>query len=248
VFSAHIVAYFGICFGVFIALLATRSLALMSVAVQSARKIHKSAFNAVVAAPVPTFFDIHSTGEIVNRLAKDTETVDSSLPDFMMQFLMNAIQIVATVALCVWVTPWFSILLPFLFLAVDWLHGHSIDASRDLKRLECASRSPIYASLGETLAGLSTIRAFGHSKRFFEEQLTRIEANHAQFYHQWMVICWMTARMEIGSAAAIFALVLLVVLLNEEGGGAVNAVAVGLAVSYCLQITGLVQRTLQVSG
>jgi ATP-binding cassette subfamily C (CFTR/MRP) protein 1 len=38
--------------------------------------------------------------------------------------------------------------------------------SRELKRLDSTSRAPIFSWFGESLTGLSTIRAFGQTERF----------------------------------------------------------------------------------
>lgn len=42
-------------------------------------------------------------------------------------------------------------------------------SSREIKRIESISRSPIYAHFGETLTGLSTIRAFERQTAFAKE-------------------------------------------------------------------------------
>ena len=44
------------------------------------------------------------------------------------------------------------------------LRNYAAGAQRDLQRLEAVSRSPIFAQFGETLNGLTTIRAFGAAR------------------------------------------------------------------------------------
>lgn len=51
------------------------------------------------------------------------------------------------------------------FLFVRLQQGYR-PTSRDLKRVESLSHSPLYAHLGETLAGVQCIRAYGHASRF----------------------------------------------------------------------------------
>lgn len=51
--------------------------------------------------------------------------------------------------------------------------------SRQLKRLEAASRSPIFAWFSETLDGLSTIRSFGQQNIFIEGLQHRLDMNQA---------------------------------------------------------------------
>lgn len=54
--------------------------------------------------------------------------------------------------------------------------------SRELKRLDSVSRSPIYAHFSETLAGVTTIRAYQLKERFILENETRLDLNQRAYY------------------------------------------------------------------
>jgi ATP-binding cassette subfamily C (CFTR/MRP) protein 1 len=115
--------------------------------------------------------------------------------------------------------------------------------SRDLKKLEAVTRSPIYAALSETLTGLETIRAYGDTDRFFQNYLARMERNEKFFYHLWMCMSWVTARLELASSFVLMAVAILTVGLRSS----VSPIALGLALSYSLQLTALFQRTVQLT-
>lgn len=51
-----------------------------------------------------------------------------------------------------------------------------------MKRLESVSRSPIYAFFGESLNGISTIRAFQTEKRFICRMQKHLDDNTRIFY------------------------------------------------------------------
>lgn len=55
-------------------------------------------------------------------------------------------------------------------------------SSRQLKRLESVSRSPIYTHFNETLLGTSVIRAFGEQERFIGESDQRVDHNQKAYY------------------------------------------------------------------
>lgn len=57
-----------------------------------------------------------------------------------------------------------------------------VPTSRQLKRLEAVTRSPIYNHFSETLSGASVIRAFGATNRFVRECLQRIDKNQVFYF------------------------------------------------------------------
>ena len=69
---------------------------------------------------------------------------------------------------------------------------------REAKRLDGTSGSPIFEHFGETISGISTIRAFGHQARFIHENEKRIAYNQRADYTQ-KCACdrWLPVRLEV---------------------------------------------------
>ncbi len=70
----------------------------------------------------------------------------------------------------------------FVFNGYRKLNGHLlcrvyVASSRQLKRLESTSKSPIYSHFGETIAGVTVIRAYGLDQRFIAESERRVDEN-----------------------------------------------------------------------
>ena len=63
-----------------------------------------------------------------------------------------------------------------------FLQRFYVRTSRQLKRLESVTRSPIYNHFSETLSGVSVIRAFSHQNQFIEQSETRVDDNQRCYY------------------------------------------------------------------
>lgn len=61
-----------------------------------------------------------------------------------------------------------------------------ISTSRQLRRLDSVTRSPIYSHFGETVSGLSVIRAYGHQVRFLKQNETTMDINQKSVY-SWII-------------------------------------------------------------
>jgi ABC-type multidrug transport system fused ATPase/permease subunit len=70
-----------------------------------------------------------------------------------------------------------------------------------------------------------------------------MEYNQKFFFHLWMCTSWLTARLEISTSFILFSISILCVCLREE----ISPVALGLALTYGLQLNALFQRVVQVT-
>lgn len=57
-----------------------------------------------------------------------------------------------------------------------------VASSRQLKRLESVSRSPVYSHFSETLLGVSVIRAFEDQERFIRQSDLKVDENQKAYY------------------------------------------------------------------
>ena len=79
--------------------------------------------------------------------------------------------------------------------------------------------------------------------RFLKTHLSRMDFNQKFFFHLWMCTSWLTARLEISTSFILFSIAILCVSLRSE----ISPVALGLALTYGLQLNALFQRVVQVT-
>lgn len=100
---------------------------------------------------------------------------------FNMLFV-NSARAVFTLAVISASTPVFVALIIPLSLVYYWVQRYYLRTSRELKRLDSVSRSPIYAHFQESLGGVTTIRAYRQQQRFAMENEWRVDANLRAYF------------------------------------------------------------------
>ena len=95
--------------------------------------------------------------------------------------------------------PFFVPLVPIGLLYVKY-KNYFIPTAREIRRIDSVVKSPLYAHFGETLNGLSTIRAFNQQRRFVDESEERLGGDHPEA-SPWRHVIKTTARGAASKAA-----------------------------------------------
>jgi ATP-binding cassette subfamily C (CFTR/MRP) protein 1 len=81
----------------------------------------------------------------------------------------------------------------FLILTLGDMFS-TVATSRQLKRIESVTRSPIYAHFGEALAGVSSIRGFARQRAFIGENEAAVDLNQKAYYPSICSNRWLALR------------------------------------------------------
>ena len=195
-------------------------------------KIHKRLMESVTRAKFK-FFDVTPLGQLMNRFSKDLEAVDQEVAPIAIGVMSCALAILVTIALITAITPGFLIACIFISAMYFFVGKFYLRSSRDLKRLESVQRSPLFQQFGETLSGITTIRAYGDERRFVRDNMYRINTHSRPFIYLWAANRWLAFRIDmIGDLVSFFAGAFIVLNI-----GKIDAGSAGLSLSYAISFT-----------
>uniref|UniRef100_A0A3B4B6A8 ATP-binding cassette, sub-family C (CFTR/MRP), member 2 n=1 Tax=Periophthalmus magnuspinnatus TaxID=409849 RepID=A0A3B4B6A8_9GOBI len=205
---------------------------LANASVSASRILHSKLLNNILRVPM-VFFDTTPTGRILNRFAKDIFTVDEAIPQSFRSWILCFLGVFGTIFVICLATPFFTIIIVPLAVIYYFVQRFYVATSRQLRRLDSVSRSPIYSHFGETVSGLSVIRAYGHQERFLNQNEKTVDENLKSVY-PWIVSNrWVAIRLEfVGNLVVFFAALFAVISRNSLDSG-----MVGLSISYALNVT-----------
>ena len=148
-------------------------------------------------------------------------------------------------------TPGFLLLIvPLSYIYLSY-QKYYLRTSRELKRLDSVTRSPIYAHFQESLGGVATIRAYRQEHRFTLENEYRVDENLQAYFPSISANRWLAIRLEFIGSVIIFSSAMLAIASVVSGTG-LTAGMVGLMMSYALQITQslnwIVRQTVEVES
>uniref|UniRef100_A0A668A6A6 ATP-binding cassette, sub-family C (CFTR/MRP), member 3 n=1 Tax=Myripristis murdjan TaxID=586833 RepID=A0A668A6A6_9TELE len=198
----------------------------------AARKLHLNLLENKLHTP-QSFFDTTPIGRVINRFSKDIYVIDEALPSTVLMFLGTVFVSVSTMIVIVSSTPIFAVVIAPLTFIYIFVQRFYVATSRQLKRLESVSRSPIYSHFSETITGCSVIRAYSRHSAFVLMSDMKVDENQKSYYPGIVSNRWLGVRIEfIGNCIVLFAALFAVI-----GKDKLNPGLVGLSVSYALQVT-----------
>ncbi|KAK7893416.1 hypothetical protein WMY93_022568 [Mugilogobius chulae] len=213
-----------------------RNVIMFYVFVKSAQTLHNRMFSSILRTPV-RFFDINPIGRILNRFSKDIGQVDNSLPFTFIDFLQLFLMILGVVAVAASVIPLILVPVSVLFLVFIFVRRYFLRTSRNVKRIEATTRSPVFSHLSSSLHGLWTIRAFGATEKF----QTLFDAHQDLHSAAWFMFLttsrWFALRLDALCAIFVAVTTFGCLLLRDQ----LDAGSVGLALSYAVTLMGMFQ-------
>lgn len=170
---------------------------------------------------------------MLNRFSKDVDTCDNVLPSVVRFWLIMFFNVLGVfVVISIGIPLFTTVIIPLLILYY-LIQRFYIATSRQLKRIESVTRSPIYSHFGESINGQSTIRAYGDQERFIADNEQKVDFNQTASYPSIIANRWLAVRLEILGSFIVFFTSLFAIFMRES----LSPSIAGLTISYALQIS-----------
>jgi ABC-type multidrug transport system fused ATPase/permease subunit len=231
---SYLYIYTGIVTLLFIVTL-IRSFAFYKFCMRCSASLHNSMFNSIIHTSM-RFFDTNPSGRIMNRFSKDMGSVDELLPKAIMDASQIILLMTGSLVVAVSVNLYFLIPIVVMGLLFWFIRKVYLKTSKNVKRLEGITKSPVFTHLTATLQGLTTIRAYG-AQNILCNEFDRHQDLHSSAWYMFI-----TTSQAFGFCLDIMCLIFIglvtfsFLLIGETLGG-----NVGLAVTQSMALVGMMQ-------
>ncbi|CAF0967306.1 unnamed protein product [Rotaria sordida] len=199
---------------------------------RSSTNLHNNMFKSVLYSSL-RFHESNPVGRILNRFSKDQQVMDDLLPLTLFDTIQSLIMVLGAIAIIGMTNPWVLLILILIIPIFLWLRRFYLRTSREIKRLESVTRSPIYALTTSSRSGLMSIRAFKVEDNFVNSFIDRMNANSRAYFMIMYSIRWFGLRLDLMTCL----LTLLTAILSVALRNSMDASSVALGLTYCINLT-----------
>ncbi len=169
----------------------------------SSKKLHNKLLYSVLRSSL-RFFESTPSGRILNRFTKDVEATEEAIPTSYQSLIDCLLALSSTLIVISSSTPWFLVVLIPIGVFYFMIQRYFIPSSRQLKRMQAASKSPIFSHFSEAQVGVSTIRAFNGQKWAIKSMEDKINEYLIYYYCNIASNRWLALRLEFVGTANIY--------------------------------------------
>ena len=209
----------------------------------AASNLHSRMFTGVLYSPL-SFFESQPSGRVLNRFAKDQGVIDDLLATTSFDTVQSGLFCVGALAIVGIANPLILLILIPIIPMFLYLRSIFTNVSRELKRLESTTRSPIYAQFSSTISGLSTVRSFNVSNSLINKYYTVSDDNYRTFSLFHAITRWFGMRLDFLTLLVVSSTVLIYAITK----GSISPSLIGLSITYVLQLTSLFQWVVRQSA
>lgn len=195
---------------------------------RSSAKLHHQLLNAVMHATY-SFLTKTDSGVTLNRFSNDMSMIETALAGSLMQFMGSAAICLGSAALIASGADYAAVTMPFVALVLYLIQRFYLRTSRQLRFLELEAQAPLLSHCSETLAGVTTIRAFGWQRQSHEKCLRLLDRSQRAAYLQFCIQRWLNFVLALVTAAvAVVVVAMALTVPSTSSAGAIGVSLLGI--------------------
>lgn len=203
--------------------------------IKGAAYFHEKMAKAVFRSPM-SFFDTTPVGRILNRFTEDIGKIDMNFPWVLIGFTVTLLNGIVTFGVIVSTLPIMFFVITILMFIYNHFRLVFIPTTRELKRIESVAKSPVLATIQETINGVDTIKAFSQRDRFVRKSKKFIDEKTLIGLVIQNGNRWLSVRLQFISSSIMFMCAILAVV-SLTGTRPINPSVLGFIMTYALSIT-----------
>ena len=212
-----------------------RSFSFAKGCISSAISMYDKLVLSLFECPV-SFFEATSFGQLYNRVGQDTNIVDDQLPFVLNIVLMQFFLIIGAVTMMTYALPPIIGVILIAFTIYYRLQKFYRKASRQLRRLDSAARSPVYAKFIECIDDGPTIRSLQIVKYFEDKFVIALNRFLSINLIRSVGAQWLNVRLQLIGCFISSSVAMIAIILSVYGFLEVSGALLGLALVYSLSI------------
>ncbi|KAK1256135.1 hypothetical protein MKX07_008394 [Trichoderma sp. CBMAI-0711] len=173
--------------------------------------------------------------------SQDIGILDRNLPLALVVTIASFFGVLARAGLLAASSYYVAISFPFLAALYYFLQRGYLRTSRQLRLLDLEEKAPVYTQFMETLAGVSTIRAFGWQKQAILKNHQLVDRSQKPFYLLIMVQRWLVLVLDLTTTA----LALLIVGFSVKLRGSVSVGLTGVSLVQLISMSETLNMLIQ---
>lgn len=212
--------------------------------VKGSTYFHNKMAESVLRSPM-SFFDTTPIGRILNRFTEDIGKIDMNLPWTIISFITTLLNGFVTFGVILSFLPLMLVVIVSLLFVYNYFRIRFVPTTRELKRLESIAKSPVLATIQESINGVETIKAFHQRERFVYKSKKLIDEKTLIGVVQQNCNRWLSMRLQtISSSIMFFTALLAVVTLG--GKHPILPSILGFVMTYSMSITYILNSLVRI--
>lgn len=201
------------------------------ISIKASRVLFAKILSTIIRMPL-RWVDTVPVGRILNRFTADFNMIDTRLSTDIAMVFSGLLSLIGIFVAALFVSPLVILLAVVLCSAAVIIARMYVNAARSTKRLESASKSPVFETFNAALAGLSTIRGFQKTQIYFDRMCANLDRWNTTAIHIFLFGRWQALRISLISMVFEVTVSIFIVLSPN-----IDAALAGFTLSFALDFS-----------